>query len=118
MYKIYIHPKCSTCIRALKYLDKRGIKYTTVDIRSQTPTLAELKSILSYTGANIKNLFNTSGMKYRELGLKDKLPTMTESDKFQLLISDGMLIKRPLLIDDTNKLAIISYKQEEYDKLK
>ncbi len=106
-------PKCSTCQKAKKWLDDNGIKYTLRDIVLDTPSEEELKIWINKSGLDIKRFFNTSGLKYRNLGLKDKLDGMSFDDKVKLLSSDGMLIKRPLLIGDK---IIAGFKN--YDKLK
>lgn len=106
-------PKCSTCQKAKKWLDDNGIKYTLRDIVLDTPSEEELKIWINKSGLDIKSFFNTSGLKYRNLGLKDKLDGMSFDDKVKLLSSDGMLIKRPLLIGDK---IIAGFKN--YDKLK
>ena len=90
-------PKCSTCQKAKKWLDDNGIKYTLRDIVLDTPSEEELKIWINKSGLDIKSFFNTSGLKYRNLGLKDKMDSMSFDDKVKLLSSDGMLIKRPLL---------------------
>lgn len=106
-------PKCSTCQKAKKWLDDNGIKYTLRDIVLDTPSEEELKIWINKSGLDIKSFFNTSGLKYRNLGLKDKMDSMSFDDKIKLLSSDGMLIKRPLLIGDK---IIAGFKN--YDKLK
>ena len=106
-------PKCSTCQKAKKWLDDNGIKYTLRDIVLDTPSEEELKIWINKSGLDIKSFFNTSGLKYRNLGLKDKMDGMSFDDKVKLLSSDGMLIKRPLLIGDK---IIAGFKN--YDKLK
>ena len=106
-------PKCSTCQKAKKWLDDNGIKYTLRDIVLDTPSEEELKIWINKSGLDIKSFFNTSGLKYKNLGLKDKLDSMSFDDKVKLLSSDGMLIKRPLLIGDK---IIAGFKN--YDKLK
>ena len=105
--------KCSTCQKAKKWLDDNGIKYTLRDIVLDTPSEEELKIWINKSGLDIKSFFNTSGLKYRNLGLKDKMDSMSFDDKIKLLSSDGMLIKRPLLIGDK---IIAGFKN--YDKLK
>ena len=107
------YPKCSTCQKAKKWLDENGFKYTLRDIVTETPTEKELSLWVKKSDLDIKNFFNTSGNKYRELGLKDKLDNMNFDEKVKLLSSDGMLIKRPLLIGDK---IIAGFKN--YDKLK
>lgn len=107
------HAKCSTCQKAKKWLDDNNIEYTLRDIVLETPTEEELTKWINESGLDIKKFFNTSGMKYRELGLKDKLDNMSFEDKVKLLSSDGMLIKRPLIVGDK---IILGFKN--YDSLK
>ena len=107
------HAKCSTCQKAKKWLDDNNIEYTLRDIVLETPTEEELSIWIKESGLDIKKFFNTSGMKYRELGLKDKLDNMSFEDKVKLLSSDGMLIKRPLIVGDK---IILGFKN--YDSLK
>ena len=92
------YPPCSTCQKAKKWLDERGISYTDRHIKLENPTREELQTWHRESGLPLKRFFNTSGMRYRELGLKDRLPTMTEQEQYELLSSDGMLVKRPLLL--------------------
>ncbi len=94
------YKKCSTCKAIEKLLEEQGLSYTYREIDKDVPTAEELKSWREKTGLPLKRFFNTSGMKYRELGLKDKLPTMTDEEQFDLLASDGMLIKRPILLEE------------------
>ena len=98
--KVYEYAKCSTCRKALQFLDKKGIQYQKIDITEQPPTKTELKKMLSFVG-DIKKLFNTSGLVYKELGLSKKLPNMTQEESLTLLASNGRLIKRPFLLTDT-----------------
>lgn len=107
------HAKCSTCQKAKKWLDDNNIEYTLRDIVLETPTEEELTKWIKESGLDIKKFFNTSGMKYRELGLKDKLDNMSFEEKVKLLSSDGMLIKRPLIIGEK---IIPGFKN--YDSLK
>ncbi len=95
------YPKCSTCQKAKKWLDVNGVQYEARHIVEHNPTADELKDWVKLSGLPIKRFFNTSGMKYRELELKDKLPNMSDDEQFELLATDGMLVKRPLLIGDT-----------------
>jgi arsenate reductase len=104
--------KCSTCKKAKAYLDKIGVEYTTRDIKTDNPTYDELKTWLKMSGLPVKRLFNTSGLQYKALNLKDKLPAMSEDDCLRLLATDGMLVKRPLLIDDD--YVLVGFKQEEW----
>ena len=99
------YPKCSTCKKAKKYLEEHGIEFEDRHIVEENPTKEELAEWIRISGKPIKKFFNTSGMKYRELGLKDKLPEMSEEEQIELLASDGMLVKRPLLIDGEMVLA-------------
>ena len=92
------YPPCSTCQKAKKWLDERGISYTDRHIKLENPTREELQTWHRESGLPLKRFFNTSGMCYKELGLKDRLPTMTEQEQYELLSSDGMLVKRPLLL--------------------
>lgn len=107
------HAKCSTCQKAKKWLDDNNIEYTLRDIVLETPTEEELSIWIKESGLDIKKFFNTSGMKYRELGLKDKLDNMSFDEKIKLLSSDGMLIKRPLIVGEK---IIPGFKN--YDSLK
>ena len=91
---------CSTCRRALKWLDERGAAYTVRSIRDQNPSCEELKDWTQKAGLPLRRFFNTSGLRYRELGLKDKLDSMSEEEILRLLASDGMLVKRPLLVKE------------------
>lgn len=94
------YPSCSTCKKAKKWLDENNITYTDRPIKEQNPSQEELRAWHKKSGLPLKRFFNTSGMIYREQGLKDKLPTMSEEEQFSLLSTDGMLVKRPLLIGD------------------
>lgn len=116
--KVYEYSKCSTCKKAKQYLKENNIDAQFIEIKEQTPTKEELLKIVDEYNIDIKKLFNTSGMKYRELGLKDKLSTLTKEEKIDLLISDGMLIKRPLVIDIKNNKVLLGFKVKEWDTLK
>ena len=94
------YPRCSTCQKVKKYLEDRGLSFALRDIKLQPPTAEELAAWQAKSGLPLKRFFNTSGLVYKNLGLKDKLPTMTEDEKIALLASDGMLVKRPLLVGD------------------
>lgn len=106
------YPKCSTCKKAKKWLTDNNIEFQDRNIVENTPTEGELKKWISESKKDIKKFFNTSGLKYKELKLKEKLPDMTDNEKIKLLASDGMLIKRPLLISDNN--ILIGFKEEEW----
>ena len=105
MYLFIHYPKCSTCQKAKKWLDEQGVRYEARHIVEQNPTAEELRIWIGTSGQPVKKFFNTSGLKYKELGLKDKLQTMSEEEQLALLASDGMLVKRPLLIGDGVVLA-------------
>lgn len=95
------YPKCSTCKKAKKWLDEHGVSYIDRDIVSDNPTAAELADFRARSGLPVRRLFNTSGMRYRELGLKDRLDAgMSDDECYELLAADGMLVKRPLLVGD------------------
>lgn len=95
------YPKCSTCKKAKKWLDEHGVSYIDRDIVSDNPTAAELADFRPRSGLPVRRLFNTSGMRYRELGLKDRLDAgMSDDECYELLATDGMLVKRPLLVGD------------------
>lgn len=111
---IYEYPKCSTCRAAKKLITTNNIKANFIDITKTTPTKEEIKDILDTFKIPIKKLFNTSGIKYRELALKDKLPTLTNDEAIELLISDGMLIKRPLAFNCKQEILLLGFKKEEW----
>ncbi|MDO4272469.1 MAG: arsenate reductase family protein [Eubacteriales bacterium] len=94
------YPKCTTCQKAKKWLTENGVEFQDRHIVEENPTKEELKEWIARSGLPMKRFFNTSGMKYRELGLKDKLPTMPEDEQLDLLASDGMIVKRPLLVGE------------------
>ena len=107
-------PKCSTCQKAKKWLDAQGITYEDRHIKEQNPTAEELKAWHEKSGLDIKKFFNTSGMLYKEMQLKDKLPGMTLEEKYALLASDGMLVKRPLLV--TDETVLTGFKEADWEK--
>ena len=106
------YPKCSTCQKARKWLDERGAAYDLRDIKEDRPTEKELRDWVKKSGLDIRRFFNTGGMQYRALNLKERLPEMSEDEMFALLASDGMLVKRPLLI--TDETVIPGFKPEKY----
>ena len=106
------YQKCSTCKKANKYLEEHGIEFEDRHIVEENPTKEELAEWIRISGKPVKKFFNTSGMKYRELGLKDKLPQMNEEEQIELLASDGMLVKRPLLID--GEMVLTGFKEAEW----
>lgn len=114
MENIFIeYPKCSTCRNAKKWLKEKSVEFFERNIIEETPTEEELKEWIKRSKQEIKKWFNTSGLKYKELNLKDKLENMSEEEKIKLLASDGMLIKRPLLISD--KGILIGFKVKEWE---
>ena len=111
------YPPCSTCKKAKKWLDDNGVSYTARHIKEQNPSYEELKAWYEKSGLPLKKFFNTSGLVYKDLGLKDKLPTMTEEEQLRLLATDGMLVKRPLVVSDD--FVITGFKEAEWaEKLK
>ncbi len=116
MKNIFIeYPKCSTCQKAKKWLIENKIEFKDRNIVEETPTIKELEQWIKISGIEIKKWFNTSGLKYKELNLKDKLSNMSDEEKIKLLSSDGMLIKRPLLISDNQ--IYIGFKEETWKGL-
>lgn len=109
----FIHyPKCTTCKKAQKWLDENGIAYEGIHVVEQTPSKEQLECYWKASGLELKKFFNTSGMKYRELGLKDRLAEMTEEEQLALLASDGMLIKRPLVTD--GEKVTLGFKEADF----
>ncbi len=107
------YPKCSTCQKARKWLDSHEVSYTDRHIVEENPTFEELKEWYGRSGLPLKRFFNTSGMLYKEMKLKEKLPDMSEEEQLQLLSTNGMLVKRPLLIDDN--LVLTGFKEAEWE---
>ena len=108
------YPKCTTCQKAKKYLDGRGVSYTDRHIKEENPSEEELRLWHGRSGLPLKKFFNTSGLQYKALGLKDKLPTMSEDEQFALLASDGMLVKRPILVGDD--FILLGFKEEQWNQ--
>ncbi|WP_232696741.1 arsenate reductase family protein [Brevibacillus daliensis] len=108
--KAYLYNKCGTCQKAKKWLEKEGISFEEIPIVEQPPTKEELRQIWQQSGLDIKKMFNTSGQVYREQGVKDKLPGMSEDEMLELLATDGKLIKRPILTD--GKKATVGFKED------
>ena len=100
MLTFICYPKCTTCQKAQKWLDDHGVEYTLRHIKEEKPSYEELSAWYQTSGLPLKKFFNTSGLLYKSLALKDKLPTMTEEEMLRLLATDGMLVKRPLLVGD------------------
>ena len=115
MIKFICYPKCTTCQKAQKWLDDNKIEYEFRDIKLDNPTLDELTEWFKKSGLPLKKFFNTSGLLYKSLDLKSKLPSMTEDEMLKLLASDGMLVKRPLLIGDD--FVLVGFKEDEYGKI-
>lgn len=110
--KFYWYPKCGTCRNAKKWLDAHNISYKAIHIVESPPSKVELKDAYEKSGLPLKKFFNTSGQKYRELGLKEKVATADDDELLDLLASDGMLIKRPLAIN--NDKVTVGFKEEDY----
>lgn len=109
------YPKCSTCQKAKKWLQANKISFEDRHIVENNPTKEELQKWIKESGKEIKKWFNTSGLKYKELNLKEKLQNMTEEEKIEVLASDGMLVKRPILVSD--KGILIGFKEEEWKEV-
>ena len=112
MLKFICYPKCTTCQKAKRYLEEKGAAYTERHIKDENPSEAELRQWHAMSGLPLKKFFNTSGMLYRDMQLKDKLPTMTEGEMLSLLASDGMLVKRPLLVCED--FVLIGFKEADW----
>ena len=111
---VLVYRKCSTCLKALKWLEDNNIEFTERPIKEENPTYEELKAWHQMSGLPLKKFFNTSGLIYKDLGLKDKLPTMSEDEQLQLLATNGMLVKRPLVIGDDYVLT--GFKEKEWEE--
>jgi len=109
------YPRCSTCKNAKRYLDERNVKYNLRDIKEDRLSVKELEEIINLSKKDIKCFFNTSGLVYKKLRLKDKLPNMTSDEKTKLLASDGMLVKRPIFIYDNN--VLIGFKKDNWEEI-
>ena len=108
------YPSCSTCRKAKKWLDEKGLPYEDRHIKEHSPSYEELKSWQERSGLPLKKFFNTSGLQYRALELKDKLPGMTQEEQLALLASDSMLVKRPILVTET--AVLVGFKAEQWEK--
>ena len=108
------YPKCTTCQKARAWLEARGLPAEVRDIKTQNPTEAELRRWHALSGLPLKRFFNTSGVLYKEMHLKDKLPEMSEEEQFQLLATDGMLVKRPIIVTDDKVLT--GFKEKEWEE--
>ena len=113
---LYIqYPPCSTCQKAKKWLDEHGVTYTDRHIKENNPTYEELKEWHRRSGLPLKRFFNTSGLLYKSLNLKDQLPAMSEEEQLRLLATDGMLVKRPILV--TDNAVVTGFKEAEWEKM-
>ena len=111
---VLVYRKCSTCIKALKWLDANGVTYEERPIIEQNPTYEELKEWYQKSGLSLKKFFNTSGLLYKEMQLKDKLPGMSEEEQLKLLVTDGKLVKRPLVVGDD--FVMTGFKEAEWNE--
>ena len=114
MLEFICYPKCTTCQKAKKWLDDNKIEYELRDIKENNPSLEELITWYKMSGLPLKKFFNTSGLLYKSMELKDKLPTMSEEDQLKLLATDGMLVKRPLLIGED--FVLVGFKESEWEE--
>lgn len=112
MIKVYCYSRCTTCKKALKWLDEKGIEHEVIDIKTDHPDEAALRKYYAISGLSLKRFFNTSGLPYRELGLSKKLPGMSEDEQLELLATDGMLVKRPLVVGDD--FVLTGFKEKEW----
>ena len=108
------YPKCTTCRKAKAWLEEQNISFTLRDIKEENPTEEELQSWWQRSGLPLRKFFNTSGLQYKALGLKDKLPTMTEAEQIALLSTDGMLVKRPLLVGE--EFVLVGFRPAEWEE--
>ena len=109
------YPKCTTCKKAEKWLNEKGVTFDKRDISTDNPTVAELSDWHQKSGLPLKRFFNTSGQVYRNNGIKDKLPGMSDQDQYELLATDGMLVKRPILV--CGDRVLVGFKEKEYEEL-
>ena len=114
MIKVYCYSLCSTCKKALAWLDAHGYKYDLIDIKTQHPDEKTLRSLHKKSGLPLKKFFNTSGLLYKSMELKNKLPEMSEEEQLRLLATDGMLVKRPILINGTK--VVVGFKESDYEE--
>ena len=112
MIKFICYPKCTTCQKARKWLDEKGAEHELRDIKAENPSFDELKQWYEESGLPLKKFFNTSGLLYKSMELKDKLPVMSEEEQLKLLATDGMLVKRPLLIGDG--FVLTGFREKEW----
>lgn len=115
-YLFIEYPRCTTCKKAKRWLIENNVDFKGRHIVEENPNIEELKKWIVESGLPIKKFFNTSGVKYKELNLKDKLPNLTEDEQMNLLASDGMLVKRPIIVG--NNKVLVGFKEEDWEKLK
>lgn len=113
-HTFYWYPKCGTCRKAKKWLEEKNIPFEAVHIVENPPSKEEIKSLYAKSGLELKKFFNTSGQKYRELGLKDKVKTASEEELLEILASDGMLLKRPIVTD--GERVTVGFKEEQFEQ--
>ncbi|MBE6005787.1 MAG: arsenate reductase family protein [Lachnospiraceae bacterium] len=111
--KVYCYSRCTTCKKALKWLEEKGIAHEVIDIKADHPDEQALRAYYEMSGLPLKRFFNTSGIPYREMGLAKKLPSMSEDDQLALLATDGMLVKRPLVVGED--FVLTGFKPEEWE---
>lgn len=111
--KVYVYKGCDSCRKALKWLDAQGLEYEALPIRETPPSPEELRAMLRYYGGELRRLFNTSGQDYRAMNLKEKLPKMSEEEAFELLYSNGNLVKRPFLL--ASGVGLVGFKEAEWE---
>ena len=114
MVTFICYPKCTTCQKAQKWLEEKGVAYTLRNIKEDKPSSEELSAWYAQSGLPLRKFFNTSGLLYKSLALKDKLPAMTEEEMLRLLATDGMLVKRPLLIGDG--FVLVGFKEAQWNE--
>lgn len=117
-YILIEYPKCSTCQKAKKFLTEKNIEFETRNIVTETPTIEELKEWIKISGIPINKFFNTSGLLYRSMNLKEELKSLSDDEKVALLNSNGMLIKRPLLVLPEKNIVLLGFKADEWQKIK
>ena len=110
------YPPCSTCRKAKKWLDDHGLTYTARHIKEENPTYEELSRWLEVSGLPVKKFFNTSGLQYKALGLKEKLPQMSQDEQLRLLSSDGMLVKRPIVVTEDGSV-LVGFREEQWTQV-
>jgi Spx/MgsR family transcriptional regulator len=113
--KVYQYPKCSTCVKAMKFLNERGTEVESIDITEVPPTKKELEQMLKHLNGDFKRLFNTSGVQYRELKIRDKIKTMTPAQAIDLLSGNGRLVKRPFVL--TQDHGMVGFNEGEWKKV-